>query len=344
MDTELSADAILQRFRDDLEALPAPDRAARAAAAARQSELTKPPGSLGRLEAIAVHMAAWQGRAVPTIDRGAVLIFAGSHGIAAEGVSAYPPEVTAQMVANFRAGGAAINQLARAAGLSLEVVPLAVDRPTAPFNHGAAMDATDLAATLDAGRRSVGDGLDLLVLGEMGIANTTSAAALYAAVLGGDGTRWAGPGTGVDGPNLARKARVIDDALAHHAAALDDPLEALRRLGGRELAAVAGALLEARRRRIPVILDGFGVCAAAAVLWRLQPDALAHCLAGHVSAEPAHRRALDRMGLVPLLDLGMRLGEASGGATAALIVRAALAVHAGMATFAEAGVSDAQPS
>ncbi|MCR9257302.1 MAG: nicotinate-nucleotide--dimethylbenzimidazole phosphoribosyltransferase [Alphaproteobacteria bacterium] len=340
MDIEAPPAAILDRFRADAADLPTPDRDAEAAARGRQTHLTKPPGSLGRLEDIAVHMAAWQGRAIPRMDKGAVLIFAGSHGIAADGVSAYPPEVTAQMVANFEAGGAAINQLSACADLSLSVHPLDVDRPTRSFRREPAMTKTELAEALEIGRRAVAPDLDLLIPGEMGIANTTSAAALCAAVFGGTGADWAGPGTGLTGDRLDHKAAVIDMALALHRESLDDPVESLRRLGGRELAAIAGALLAARRHRIPVVLDGFGATAAAAILWKLNGAALENCLAGHVSAEPAHRKALAAMGLSPLLDLGMRLGEGSGAATAALLVRAALSVHQGMATFAEAGVSE----
>ncbi len=309
-------------------------------AAQRQSVLTKPAGSLGRLEDLAIFLARWQGRAVPQLDRVEVLVFAGSHGIVARCVSAYPPEVTAQMVANFSAGGAAINQLARQAGAALRVTPLAVDMPTGDFTRGPAMSEAEFVEAVVAGMASVGEDADLVCVGEMGIGNTTSAAAVAAALFGGDGAGWVGRGTGVDDAGLARKAEAVDAALALHGAALADPLEALRRVGGRELAAIFGAALAARRRAIPLLLDGFVASAAAAPLLRLHPQGLAHALAGHVSAEAGHRRLLDTLGLAPILDLGMRLGEASGACLAVNVLRAALACHAGMATFAEAGVSE----
>ena len=313
---------------------------AEAAALERQSMLTKPPGSLGRLERIAAFLAGWQGRAVPKLDNVSVLVFAGSHGVTAQGVSAFPAEVTAQMVANFAAGGAAINQLARQAGATLDVVELDVDRPTGDFTQGPAMSEDDFAAAVAKGRAAVKPDIDLICVGEMGIGNTTAAAALSAALFGGSGTEWVGRGTGVDDAGLARKAAAVDAALARHGNALRDPLDAARLVGGRELAAILGAVLEARLRSIPVLLDGFVATAAAAPLARLVDGGLAHALAGHVSAEAQHRRLLGLLGLDPILDLGMRLGEASGACLAVNILRGALACHAGMATFAEAGVSD----
>ena len=313
---------------------------AEAAALERQSMLTKPPGSLGRLERIAAFLAGWQGRAVPRLDNVAVLVFAGSHGVTAQGVSAFPAEVTAQMVANFAAGGAAINQLARQAGATLDVVELDVDRPTGDFTQGPAMNEDDFAAAVAKGRAAVKPDVDLICVGEMGIGNTTAAAALSAALFSGSGSEWVGRGTGVDDAGLARKAAAVDAALARHGNALRDPLEAARLVGGRELAAILGAVLEARLRSIPVLLDGFVATAAAAPLARLVDGGLAHALAGHVSAEAQHRRLLGLLGLDPILDLDMRLGEASGACLAVNILRGALACHAGMATFAEAGVSD----
>jgi nicotinate-nucleotide--dimethylbenzimidazole phosphoribosyltransferase len=330
--------ASLDDLRRGLTQLEPPDAAAAEAARARQANLTKPPGSLGRLETLAVWLAAWQGREPATLGRVGALVFVGNHGVAARGVSAYPAAVTAQMVANFSAGGAAVNQLCRIAGADLAVVPLDLDRPTADFCVAAAMSETECLDALRRGSAAVAD-LDLLAVGEMGIGNTTSAAALCAALHGGEAATWAGPGTGLDAAGVARKAAVIEHALAHHRGALGDPLEVLRRLGGREIAAMAGAILAARAHRIPVLLDGLVAGAAAAVLQALAPDALDHCQAGHCSAEPAHARLLQRLGLRPLLDLDMRLGEASGAALAILLCRAALACHTGMATFAEAGVS-----
>jgi nicotinate-nucleotide--dimethylbenzimidazole phosphoribosyltransferase len=331
--------ASLASFRAELRALPGPDAAAAEAARAREAQLTKPAGALGRLEALAIWLAAWQGRHPPSLENPLCLVFAGNHGVAARGVSAYPSEVTRQMVANFAAGGAAINQLCKAYGAVLEVIPLELERPTADLCAAPAMSESDCAAALAAGWSAVRPGHDLLLVGEMGIGNTTSASALCAALFGGGGADWAGPGTGVDAKGVGRKAEAVDAALACHGAALADPLEALRRLGGRELAAIAGAVAAARRQRIPVILDGFVATAAAAPLIKLAPGTLDHCLAGHVSAEPGHRRLLAAIGKEPLLSLGMRLGEASGAAMALGVLRGALAAHRGMATFAEAGVS-----
>jgi nicotinate-nucleotide--dimethylbenzimidazole phosphoribosyltransferase len=331
----------LSEFRGLLAAVPAPDAAARDAARARDAVLTKPPGALGRLEDVAIWMAGWQGSARPTVARPLVLVFAGNHGVTAQGVSAFPSAVTAQMVANFRAGGAAINQLASTFGARLEVIALDLDRPTADFTTAPAMTEAEVVAALSAGWEAVAPGTDLLVTGEMGIGNTTVAAALAAALLGGTGADWVGRGTGVDDAGLALKARVVEAGLARHPEALADPLQVLRCLGGREIAAMAGAIARARVARIPVILDGFICCSAAAVLHRLNPQALDHAVAGHVSAEAAHGRLLRHLGKVPLLDLGMRLGEGSGAALAIAIVRGAVACHSGLASFAVAGVSDA---
>lgn len=330
----------MREIEQRLKQLPGPDKASAAAAEARQATLTKPPGSLGRLEALAAWLAAWQGHHPPRLERVRIAVFAGNHGVVARGVSAYPAEVTVQMVANFSAGGAAINHLARAMGAELVVVPLELDRPTADFTEAPAMTEAEVAAALAAGAATVESGLDLLCVGEMGIGNTTVAAALAAALFGGTGADWVGRGTGVDDAGLARKAAAVDAALAKHAAALRDPLQALRHVGGREIAAIAGAVLRARELRVPVVLDGFVATAAAAVWARAQAGALDHCVAGHRSAEAGHGRLLQTLGLVPLLDLDMRLGEASGAAVAIGLLRAAVAMHTGMATFGEAGVSD----
>jgi nicotinate-nucleotide--dimethylbenzimidazole phosphoribosyltransferase len=329
---------------DDIRALvkgmPGPDRGAAEAVRARDAVLTKPPGSLGRLEEIAAWLAAWQGKAIPTVDRPVVAIFAGNHGVAARGVSAYPPAVTQQMVDNFARGGAAINQICLAYDLGLKVLDLALEVPTGDISVGAAMDEADCARTMAFGMEAVAGGQDLIAIGEMGIGNTTVAAAIFAALFGGTGADWVGPGTGVDDAGLARKQEAVEAALAFHKGRLSDPLEVLRRVGGREIAAMAGAIIAARHERVPVIVDGFVATAAAAVLFAMDRGAVDHCLFGHVSAEPAHRRALAQMEKTPLLDLGMRLGEGTGAALAAGIVRAAARTHAGMATFAEAGVSD----
>lgn len=327
----------LAEFRSLLDAMPASDPAACAAADARNGMLTKPPGALGRLETVAIWMAGWQGTDRPSASNPQIVIFAGNHGVAARGVSLFPAEVTAQMVANFRHGGAAINQLAKAFGARLDVHALDLDRPTADFTESPAMTEAEVVAALHTGWEAVDPQADLFVAGEMGIGNTTAAAALAAALFGGTG--WEGRGTGVDDAGLGRKAATVAAGLARHAEALADPLQVLRCLGGREIAAMTGAIVRARMERVPVILDGFIVCAAAAVLARLQPGALDHCIAGHLSAEGAHRRLLDALGLEPLLSLGLRLGEGSGAALAIGVVQGAVACHSGMATFAEAGVA-----
>ncbi|WP_158742802.1 nicotinate-nucleotide--dimethylbenzimidazole phosphoribosyltransferase [Acidisphaera sp. L21] len=319
-----------------LTTLPAGDDAAAATVAARQDTLTKPPGSLGRLETLAAWLARWQGRAVPRLDQVEIIVFAGNHGVVARGVSPYPAEVTAQMVANYAAGGAAINQLAKIAGATLRVVPLELDSPTADMATAPAMTPAEFATAFSIGHATVAPGTDLLCLGEMGIGNTTAAAALCTGLFGGED--WTGRGTGVDDAGLDRKRAAVTAAAARHAG--HDALELARCLGGRELAAIAGAVIAARQLGIPVLLDGFVCTAAVAPLAVAQPGALDHCIAAHVSAEAAHRRLLDRLGLPPLLDFGMRLGEASGAALAVPLLRAALACHTGMATFAEAAVAN----
>lgn len=325
-------------FRALLNSLPGPDEASLEAVRRRDRQLTKPAGALGRLEEIALWLAAWTGRP-PAVNRPLVAVFAGNHGVAAKGVSAFPAEVTQQMVQNFAAGGAAINQICAAHGLGLKVFDLALDMPTADFTEGPALDERACAATMAFGMEAIAGGTDLLCLGEMGIANTTVAAALAHGLYGGRAADWVGPGTGSTGEALQRKIAAVETAVALHKAHLGDPLEVLRRLGGREIAAMAGAILAARMERIPVILDGYVVTAAAAVLLAANPAALDHCLVGHVSAEPGHARLLDRIGKTPLLSLGMRLGEGTGAALAAGIVRAAALCHSGMATFDQAGVS-----
>ena len=324
-------------FDHALATLPAADTAAMADAEARQAQLTKPLGSLGRLETLAVFMAGWQGTDRPQLNRGKTLIFAGNHGFTVHGVSAFPPSVTAQMVANFAAGGAAINSLSRAANLDFAVIALDLDTPTTDFTTAPAMREDECLAALNAGATAVPEDAQLLVLGEMGIGNSTAAAALAAQSFGGQIAQWVGPGTGVDDGGMARKTRVITQALALHDSA-NTPFEILRRLGGREIAAIAGAVLRARQLSIPVMLDGFICCSALAPLKHAQPAITDHCIAGHCSAEPGHSILLEALELAPLLRLDMRLGEGSGAAVAVQILRSALAAHNGMATFAEAGI------
>ena len=327
-------------FRALIAAMPGPDQKAVAAVRARDRRLTKPEGALGRLEEIVEWLAAWQGRERPAVRHPLVAVFAANHGVVARGVSAYPADVTRQMVDNFAAGGAAINQICLAFDLSLKVYDLALDRPTGDITVEPAFDERDCAATMAFGMESIAGGVDLLIVGEMGIGNTTVAAAIFHALYGGVAGDWVGRGTGVDDAGLARKRNAVSVAVAVHAGGLADPLEVLRRLGGREIAAMAGAILAARMNRVPVIVDGYVSTAAAAILHALNPGALDHCLFGHVSTEGAHRAVLARLGKTPLLDLGMRLGEGTGAALAAGIVKAAAATHAGMATFGEAGVSE----
>ncbi|HTO32479.1 MAG TPA: nicotinate-nucleotide--dimethylbenzimidazole phosphoribosyltransferase [Pararhizobium sp.] len=326
-------------FRELLRNLPGPDGAALATARDRDAQLTKPPGALGRLEEIAFWLAAWTGRA-PAVNRPLVAIFAGNHGVTKQGVTPFPPSVTAQMVENFAAGGAAINQICVSHDLGLKVFDLALEYPTGDITEEAALSERDCAATMAFGMEAVAGGTDLLCIGEMGIGNTTIAAAINLALYGGTAEDWVGPGTGSQGEVLARKIAAVDKAVALHADHLGDPLEVLRRLGGREIAAMAGAILAARMQKIPVIIDGYVATTAAAILKAANPAALDHCLIGHVSAEPGHMAAIEKLGKTPLLALGMRLGEGTGAALAAGIVKAAAACHSGMATFAQAGVSN----
>lgn len=320
--------------------LPGPHAAAAAEAAAREATLTKPAGALGRLEDLSAWTAAWQGVHPPRADNILVSVFAGNHGVAARGVSAFPPSVTEQMVANFEAGGAAINQICAVVGARLKVVPLALDEPTEDFSSAPAMSEAACVAAIASGMAAVEEDVDLLCLGEMGIANTTSAAALACALFGGSAADWVGAGTGVDDAGMDRKRAAVEAAMATHGAALADPWEALRRVGGRELAAIAGAVLAARIMRIPVLLDGYVCSAAAAVLAAAHDHGLDHCQLAHLSVEPGHKRLSERLNMKPLLDLAMRLGEGTGAALAAGLLRAAVQTHNGMATFADAGVSE----
>ncbi|UWS81003.1 nicotinate-nucleotide--dimethylbenzimidazole phosphoribosyltransferase [Phaeobacter sp. G2] len=330
----------LDDFRSLLAQAKGADQTAIDAAAARNGQLTKPPGALGRLEDLAIWYGGWRGTDRPEIKSPQVIVFAGNHGVTAQGVSAFPSEVTAQMVINFEHGGAAINQLAKLAGARMDVHALDLDNPVQDFTQAPAMDAAELLAALQAGWNAVDPTADLLVVGEMGIGNTTPAAALAFALFGGEPADWTGRGTGVDDAGLANKTRVVTEGVALHGAAIKDGLDALGCLGGREIAAMAGAIAAARLLHIPVILDGFICCAAAACLQRSCDGALDHAIAGHQSAENAHPALLKELGKEPLLALGLRLGEGSGAALAIQVLKGAIACHSGMATFAEAGVSD----
>lgn len=326
-------------FRELLRNLPGPDTAALVAARERDAQLTKPPGALGRLEEIAFWLAAWTSRP-PAVNRPLVAIFAGNHGVTRNGVTPFPSSVTAQMVENFAAGGAAINQICISHDLGLKVFDLALEYPTGDITEEAALSERDCAATMAFGMEAIAGGTDLLCIGEMGIGNTTIAAAINLGLYGGTAEEWVGPGTGSEGEVLKRKVAAVEKAVALHRDHLSDPLELMRRLGGREIAAMAGAILAARMQKVPVIIDGYVATSAAAILKAANPAALDHCLIGHVSAEPGHIRAIEKLGKTPLLALGMRLGEGTGAALAAGIVKAAAACHSGMATFAQAGVSN----
>jgi nicotinate-nucleotide--dimethylbenzimidazole phosphoribosyltransferase len=326
-------------IRNLVKSIPGPDEEALQTARARDAQLTKPAGSLGKLEQIAEWLAAWSGKAPPKVTRPLVAIFATAHGVADKGVSAFPSAVNRQMVDNFAAGGAAINQICRANDLGLKVFDLAVDMPTPSITDEDALDEANCAATMAYGMEALAGGIDLVCLGEMGIGNTTIAAAVLNGLFGGSAEDWIGRGTGVDDEGLARKR----DAVAAAVARLNgekDPLEVLRKVGGREIAAMAGLIIAARLQRVPVVVDGFVTTAAAAVVYAMDPAGLDHCLFAHVSAEAGHRRALETMNKEPLLDFGMRLGEGSGAALAAGIVKAAAEMHSGMATFADAGVAE----
>lgn len=327
-------------FQDLLLLGPEGDEAAVAAVQARDAQLTKPAGSLGQLEKLVEFLARWQGKSSPTMDDPMVAIFAANHGVTDQGVSAYPREVTTQMVNNFTKGGAAISQICALHEINLRVFELALNIPTGDITIVPAMDERTCAATIAYGMEAIAGEVDLLCIGEMGIGNTTVAAAVYAGLFGGAGADWVGRGTGVDDAGLKRKADAVDRALARHAGRLNSPFEVLANLGGREIAAMLGAIIAAHHQKIPVIIDGFVTTSAAAVAHAINPGALDHCLFAHVSAETGHARALQAMGKTGLLDLGMRLGEGSGAALGAVLCKTALHLHNNMATFAEAAVDE----
>jgi len=326
-------------FGELMTILPAGSQSSVDAVRARDSQLTKPAGSLGRLEYLVEFLARWQEKDTPTLNNPMVAVFAGNHGVTKQGVSPFPASVTAQMVANFTAGGAAISQICKLHELNLRVFELALEQPTGDISVEAALSDKECAATIAYGMEAIAGEPDLLCIGEMGIGNTTIAAAIYAALFGGSGPDWVGAGAGADQKGIKIKGEIVDKALALHRAELDHPLKVLARLGGREIAAMLGALIAARQRKIPVIVDGYVACAAAAIAYAVNPATLDHCLFSHVSAESAHARVLKQMNKDALLDLGMRLGEGSGAALAAVMIKTALHLHNNMATFAEAAVS-----
>lgn len=336
--TDTPIQANFDEIRDIIRGFHGPNEKARDIAREREGQLTKPPGALGRLESISEWFATWQSNDSPKIERPRVAVFAGNHGVAAQGVSAFPQEVTVQMVANFQQGGAAVNQLCRTHDADLRVYEMALENPTKDFTIEPAMSEEECCTAIAYGMMAVEDGIDCLCVGEMGIANSTSGAALAHALFKGEAADWVGPGTGVTGDAYDNKVRVVKEGVAKYAD-VTDPLEILRHVGGFELAAIVGAIIAARMGRVPVILDGYATTAAAAILQKMDETALDHCIVGHLSAEPSHVSLLEKLGKEPLLNYGMRLGEASGAALALGIVKSAVACHTGMATFAEAGVA-----
>tara|TARA_R110000850_G_scaffold70053_12_gene155403 strand:- start:27789 stop:28862 length:1074 start_codon:yes stop_codon:yes gene_type:complete len=344
-------------------AIPMPDIDSEQAAARRQTQLTKPAGSLGALEALAIRLAGMQSRECPNMERVHISIFAADHGVARENVSAFPQAVTAQMIDNFASGGAAICVLARQFGAHLDIIDLGtvgqvsakngvrrerIAASTANFIEAPAMDLQQLGAALDAGRhaaqRATDDGAELLILGEMGIANTTSATALACALLQRSPLELTGPGTGLDAAGVQHKAAIIGRALKLHEEALDQPIEILRHLGGFEIAALVGAMIAAAQRRLPILVDGFITSVAALCAIRMAPDTGRWLLFSHQSAEPGHQAVLEALKARPLLALGLRLGEGSGAAIALPLLQAACVLHAEMATFEHAGVSEQEVS
>ena len=306
--------------------------------AERAAQVLRPAGALTRLDEVAIWLAGWQRTNRPTADRPAVLIFAADHGVAARGVSAYPAAVTAAMQLAVERGVATCSALAKAQGATLRLIDVGVGRPTNDLVVEDAMDLARFHASWKAGADAVaGLDADVLVIGELGIGNTTAAAAVSACLLGGDAAEWVGRGTGVDDAALARKVDAVDAGIRRVGSGTAGPIDALRRLGGAELVAMAGAAVEARRRSIPVVLDGFIATAAMLPLELSIPGALDHVLAGHVSAEGGHRRLLDHMGKRPLIELDLRLGEASGALVALPLLRMAVAAVVDVATFGEFG-------
>jgi nicotinate-nucleotide--dimethylbenzimidazole phosphoribosyltransferase len=327
-----------ERLRRAIASLTTPDRAAADAVRARAEQVLRPTGALQRLDDVAVHIAAWHGSDAPSIDRPTVLVFAADHGVAAGDVSKYPGEITAAMLSAVQQGRATINAMATAVGATLEVFDVGVGRPTGDIRHEAAMTARRFDDIVDHAMQAVdavvSAGADLLVLGELGIGNTTISAALPAALLGGDAAEWVGRGTGVDDDGLARKRAAVAAAV-DRIRDIDDPIVVMREIGGAELTAIAAACARARHHRLPVVLDGYVATSAMLPLHVAAPGALDHCLVGHLSAEPGHRRILDHLGMEPLLDLGMRLGEGSGALAAVPLIKMACAAVVEVATFDE---------
>jgi nicotinate-nucleotide--dimethylbenzimidazole phosphoribosyltransferase len=322
-------------IRTSLASLPAGDSVSADAVRARAADILRPSGALARFDEVAAFVAEWQRTPTPAVRRPAALIFAADHGVTAAGVSKYPVDVTAAMLAAYRAGKSTVSAFAAVAGATVDAIDVGVGRPTGDIRFEAAMSPDRFEEAVDAGRRAV-EGLDadLLVLGEMGIGNTTAAAAVAAALGGGEVAAWVGPGTGLDADGMVRKREAVRQAVDRIAGVLD-PLEVLREVGGAELVAMAAAIVAARHRALPVLIDGYVVTAAAMPLMAVRADALDHCIVGHCSSEPGHRRLLERIGKQPLLDLEMRLGEGSGAMAAVPLVAMACAGVTSVPTFSE---------
>jgi len=322
-------------MRDALSTMPAGDGDAAAAVRGRAAEILRPAGALARLDEVAAWVAEWQGTPTPAVRRPAALIFAADHGVAAAGVSKYPIEVTGAMLAAYRAGKSTISAFADVAGATVEAIDVGVGRPTADIRVEPAMSQDRFDEACAAARLAVESlQADLLVIGEMGIGNTTAAAAVVAALAGGDVDVWVGRGTGVDDEGLQRKCDAVRSAVTR-IESVTDPLEVLREVGGAELVAMAAAIVAARHRQLPVLLDGYVVTASAFVLATAVPGALDHCIVGHCSAEPGHGLLLQRLGMQPLLDLEMRLGEGSGAMASVPLVAMACAGITDVPTFGE---------
>jgi nicotinate-nucleotide--dimethylbenzimidazole phosphoribosyltransferase len=321
-----------------LPGLPDPDRTAMDAVRERVAGVLRPEGALSRLDEIAVWLAGWQRTARPRVEAPVAVVFVADHGVVDEGVSAYPSAVTGAMFRALRDGVATAAAMSRVVGARLAVVDVGVGRPTGNLAREPALTESRSNEAFESGRNAVADlATDLLVVGEMGIGNTTAASAVCAALFGGPAEEWTGRGTGIDDETFARKAAVVETA-RRRIGDLAEPLEVLREVGGSELAAIAGAMLEARLRSIPVVLDGFVSTAAAVPLEVARTGALDHCIAGHCSGEPGHRLVLEKLGKDPLLDLGLRLGEGSGALAAVPLVRLAAASVTDVATFQERGL------
>ena len=329
----------LEMVSEFISAMPEKNKLVEAAARAYQDSLTKPQGSLGKLEDLAVFLASWQSNERPVLDNAQAIIFAGNHGVCEQGVNPFPQEVTQLMVSNFETGGAAINQLCSLSGAELIINSLSLDTPTQDFTQTEAMSMSELLDAMSIGAKAVKRDSNIILLGEMGIGNSTVSSALAASIFGGRVADWVGAGAGSDGKRIEHKISVIEAGIAKHGMRSD--LSALLAFGGREQAAICGAILAARAASIPVLLDGFICTAAAAPLYALSSKLLEHCLVGHKSTEPGHQKLLQAMDKTPILDLDMRLGEGTGAALALCILRGAVACHNQMATFESAGISEA---